>query len=348
MPTIYKTSDGMTHSVESHARQYQDYLDGKSPYPTIGQLNSANANARKVNIINAYNNGDWDTVLRNVTGANKEEYPNEIVNLIASIAYAQKGDCEKSLIALLHYDAVYDYWFPKYTVAAREERLKLRRYAKETAKQALSKSKGRVVTDDEFKQFHISLCENQMVNDNQYFRDEWERTWRSLTGKDKFSPSSSNADQRNGFVSFLFGLVCGIGAYFASDWVLSLFLEEYKAGLIFGVIAIIIFFIASSAWKNKRNVVFIITLVFGVVGYLNLLGIMPNSTATTSATQSAAASATITSGCNFRSGPSTNDAVIRGLSQGDTVTLTGETQGGWTKVSHNGDIGWVSSEFLGK
>ena len=60
----------------------------------------------------------------------------------------------------------------------------------------------------------------------------------------------------------------------------------------------------------------------------------------------AAPTATIARNVNFRSGPSTNDTVIRQLQQGSTVTLTGETSGGWTKITHNGDTGWVSSEFL--
>jgi len=66
------------------------------------------------------------------------------------------------------------------------------------------------------------------------------------------------------------------------------------------------------------------------------------------ANEPAAATAAITSGVNFRSGPSTNDAVIRQLKQGDNVTLTGEERGGWVQVSHDGDTGWVSSEFVRK
>jgi len=66
----------------------------------------------------------------------------------------------------------------------------------------------------------------------------------------------------------------------------------------------------------------------------------------TETTQSA--TATVTANVNFRSGPSTNDDVIRQLQQGDKVTLTGEVSGTWTQVSHNGDIGWVSTEFLNK
>ena len=58
------------------------------------------------------------------------------------------------------------------------------------------------------------------------------------------------------------------------------------------------------------------------------------------------ATATVTSNVNFRKGPSTDNEIIRQLQQGDTVTLTGETSGGWTQVTHNGDTGWVSSDFI--
>jgi len=58
------------------------------------------------------------------------------------------------------------------------------------------------------------------------------------------------------------------------------------------------------------------------------------------------ATAIITAGINFRSGPSTDNAVIRQLQRGDTVTLTGKTSGGWTQVRHGNKTGWVSSEFL--
>jgi uncharacterized protein YgiM (DUF1202 family) len=58
--------------------------------------------------------------------------------------------------------------------------------------------------------------------------------------------------------------------------------------------------------------------------------------------------ATITDDVNFRIEPSTDSAVIKTLKQGETVTSTGKVSGGWTQVSHNGDTGWVSSEYLKK
>ena len=67
---------------------------------------------------------------------------------------------------------------------------------------------------------------------------------------------------------------------------------------------------------------------------------------TADANDNATATATITSDVNFRAGPSLDDEIIRQLQQDDTVTLTGETSGGWMQVTHNGDTGWVSSEYI--
>ena len=60
----------------------------------------------------------------------------------------------------------------------------------------------------------------------------------------------------------------------------------------------------------------------------------------------ASQTATITINVNFRRGPSIDNEIIRELQRGNTVTLTGETSGGWTQVTHNGDTGWVSSEYI--
>ena len=78
---------------------------------------------------------------------------------------------------------------------------------------------------------------------------------------------------------------------------------------------------------------------------LSLLGPYPGKAQTVSETS---ATATVNANVNFRKEPTTGDNIIRQLQQGDTVTLTGETNGGWTQILHNGDIGWVSTEFLDK
>jgi len=48
----------------------------------------------------------------------------------------------------------------------------------------------------------------------------------------------------------------------------------------------------------------------------------------------------------LRTGPSTADDVVRTLSAGETVTLTGANRDGWNSVSATGGDGWVFAEYL--
>ena len=242
---------------------------------------------------------------------------------------------------------------------------------------------------------------------------------------------------RNGFVSFLFGLVCGAGILFTITWILvMLFVESWASFLtIIGVLVVGIAsaIISGGAWSSKKNILFAFMLALAAPGWLSFAGLVPDSLKSffiygvifevgstaivdngtimnsiddenkiwdrsnyrdipegvevkilsegikadnnwwvqveyngetgymktsylkkkksspeNTQNKQTAQTATMTQTANFRSGASTNDTVIRQLQQGDTVTLTGETSGGWTKVSHNGDTGWVSTEFLKK
>jgi hypothetical protein len=94
--------------------------------------------------------------------------------------------------------------------------------------------------------------------------------------------------------------------------------------------------------KKKFIVIGIIAAVVLLFGQ-RIIGSIGNKTST-SQTQTAAA--TVTQNVNFRKGPSTDNEVIRQLKQGNKVTLTGKTQDGWTQITHSGDTGWVSSEYL--
>jgi hypothetical protein len=106
-----------------------------------------------------------------------------------------------------------------------------------------------------------------------------------------------------------------------------------------------------SAWRNKRNILFIILLALIIPGYIGFIrekfpqSPKPQTTETTQSTNTNP-SAEITKNVNFRKGPSTNDEVIRQLKQGDIVILTGEVSGGWTQVTRDGEKGWVSNEYL--
>jgi hypothetical protein len=91
------------------------------------------------------------------------------------------------------------------------------------------------------------------------------------------------APKRNGFVSFLFGLVCGGGALLGSVWIILLFLggEKYSISLtgILGLLSlsIIVGTTAGKAWSNRRNLLFIFMLLIAIPGWLSLFGMVPNS-----------------------------------------------------------------------
>jgi len=92
----------------------------------------------------------------------------------------------------------------------------------------------------------------------------------------------------------------------------------------------------------KLAVILVGLIAIGVLGNKALpkiKGVIPTQTAVTQ-------NADITQNVNFRKDPSLGENIIRQLKKGDTVTLTGEVVEGWTQITHNGDTGWVSSEFL--
>ena len=49
---------------------------------------------------------------------------------------------------------------------------------------------------------------------------------------------------------------------------------------------------------------------------------------------------------NFRTGPSTGNTIIQTVPQGSTVNVLGASVNGWTKVSFNGQSGYISTPYL--
>ena len=66
-------------------------------------------------------------------------------------------------------------------------------------------------------------------------------------------------------------------------------------------------------------------------------GSMPSATGT---------SYVIDGALNLRSGPSTGNSVITVMPNGATVSLTGESSGGFLSVTYNGTAGWAYGEYL--
>ena len=169
----------------------------------------------------------------------------------------------------------------------------------------------------------------------------------------KISFGGGSCGKRNFIVSLLFGAAGGIGILMTVGWI---YVQITKVESVSSLLFVFITLAAGAVltfltWRNK-SILFFPLLLAAVFGWLVVFKVIPEHLKTAALTQTeaaataATATTTITSNVNFRSGPSTDNAVIRQLQQGDTVTLTGETSGGWTEISHNGETGWVSSEFL--
>ena len=105
---------------------------------------------------------------------------------------------------------------------------------------------------------------------------------------------------------------------------------------------------SSSTSKKKggagKIIVWVIIAVAVSIGITIVQGLFSKPKTAATQTQTTTTNANV----NFRAEPSTGDNIIRQLKKGDTVTLTGETNGGWTQILHNGDKGWVSTEYLEK
>jgi hypothetical protein len=117
-----------------------------------------------------------------------------------------------------------------------------------------------------------------------------------------------------------------------------------QKAVIVAVVSLVLSFLAFACTHKVLRVILIIIAAIGLaLGVYTFVS--PSKSATT---QTQTATATINANVNFRKEPTTGDNIIRQLQQGDTVTLTGETNGSWTQIQHNGDTGWISTEYLNK
>jgi hypothetical protein len=156
------------------------------------------------------------------------------------------------------------------------------------------------------------------------------------------SSGSSYADDKGNIV---LALIAGfIGAGCASSLGAMLSFVPLLGKLLPLALAVVGFIICFKIWRNNNG-----ARIFKIAGFCIaclVIGNFGSKAVGSIKGKTTGQTATVTSDVNFRKGPSTGNDIIRQLQQGDTVTLTGETSGGWTQVSHNGDTGWVSSEFL--
>ena len=102
-------------------------------------------------------------------------------------------------------------------------------------------------------------------------------------------------------------------------------------------------------YNAKRGWVASQYVVFGAAGADTTATATQTATATPVATATATA-VTITryttSGANLRGGPSTRDRVIVVVPRGSAVTVTGAARSGFTPVTWNFNVGWISTTLL--
>ena len=154
-------------------------------------------------------------------------------------------------------------------------------------------------------------------------------------------PSSSHHSSRNILTSIIgavilsgvlgnnFGLFGYIGGA-VGGWILGSILGGF-IGKKFLVALVILGVLGGGLYMARP---FIVPLFFSLTSKASK--VLPLSGNTT----------TITGNVNFRTEPSMDSPIIKTLQQGDIVISTGEISNGWTQITHNGDTGWVSSEFV--
>jgi uncharacterized protein YraI len=159
----------------------------------------------------------------------------------------------------------------------------------------------------------------------------------------------NETNKRNGFVSFLFGLVGAFGLAFTIGWIYNNITGAESFPIIPSLITLVAgFIITFYAWRNRATILFLIILGISVPGWLAAVGVIPEHLRTSQSSQTTAeATATVTSDAlNLRSGPSASHKIIKTLKKGDTLTVTGAAENGWVPVRHGRNSGYVNGEMV--
>ena len=216
--------------------------------------------------------------------------------------------------------------------------------------------------DDESKSDFKQSADLALGNQEQVglFLAEWRIPYKPNSGSS--SSSSSSSKNENPVVRFFqaigfedidyFGLEINIPVSILLSLVITacitflayLFIPQKM--VIVGIVSLVLSFLAFACTHKALRVILIIIAAIGLAfGVYTFVSPSKSKLATTQS-QTATATATVNANVNFRTEPTTGDNIIRQLQQGDTVTLTGETNGSWTQIKHGSDTGWISTEFL--
>jgi hypothetical protein len=165
----------------------------------------------------------------------------------------------------------------------------------------------------------------------------------------------------------LFSLAMGFGYIIFVRWgYFQIFDKDPGIGMT--ILALLIFGIGLGLFsllffRKKPALYYVFGCIISIVGWLVFVNVIPKQfdwqhfpsqvTAIVSSISSRFTNkeaelptSSIIQDVNFRDAPGTNSNIIRALTAGEAVTVTGEAQDGWLPIEHNGESGWVSSEFV--
>jgi hypothetical protein len=363
MPDIYKTNDGREFSSESEARSHAAYIDAEAAKRSAKLEAQREGRSDDYNkVVRLFNAGNYDQaieacnnhfIIRQYNEGKNIMRPHEYHDFLPGLLYLRgccyqnKGDREQ---AIADYKRSAD-WETEYSMSSGEKGLAL----KNLASLGIQYTPNDLPVLEDKIQYWVR--EASLPHMEKYLEkvescvSEWERkTGRNMTIEEQtriagkpfirgtgsssssYSRSSSTASGGSILFNIIGAIVVAIIGFNILGWL----------GLIGGAVAG--FFLGK--WLSGKLIGKILLIALLVlVGGTFIINKLPSKPKTETAVT---ATATVNANVNFRTEPSTGDNIIRQLQQGDTVTLTGEVSGSWTQILHNGDKGWISSEFLNK
>ena len=158
---------------------------------------------------------------------------------------------------------------------------------------------------------------------------------------------------RNGFVSFLFGLV--ISAGFAGTFYLIYWLLKFDIAVLvlLGIIGSLIagFVMGFIAWRNRRNILLLILLAISIPGIIYGISEITKSSNVVHTYESGETIqvGTLKSSESMRTSPSWNANYGPALRRGTNVTLLGKRVVGkdtWIFVEYEGQTGWIVLNYV--
>jgi len=243
-------------------------------------------------LINDYNNCNWDAIIN--VESKLADYFKPIFGLKA-IACGKKLDYKKSFRWLSSLEfSIHNKDCDLFSAEQIENAIgnsdKLIALSLKAAKEAVSNFKKCDLTDDEFNQFYLSFCENEIrinVRANRetvynYWLEKWNKlSKKPMTIEDKKRIAGQSSflkvhffGKRNGFLSFLLGLVLGSGTAFSIDWVFVNHIVNLSSPFIILLLFFILF--AAHFWRKRYDIGIIVLLVLCIPGWLAIFGVLPS------------------------------------------------------------------------